>query len=122
MLQKITALTFRIKQILNSSTIAIVDTDSEMKLYSTLNEVKKDVSLILLDLTIASDLGIDLLIETRKRVKNTPIIVLTDARKRNLGWRIDYCFTSKRLAPKIKDSFILKDTPGSDHCPIGIKV
>ena len=43
-----------------------------------------------------------------------------DARKRNLGWRIDYCFTSKKLTPKVKGAFILKNIPCSDHCPIGI--
>ncbi len=44
-----------------------------------------------------------------------------NARERNLGWRIDYVFVSKSLAPKIKDAFILNNTKGSDHCPIGIR-
>jgi len=43
-----------------------------------------------------------------------------NARDRNLGWRIDYCFTSKGL--RIKDAFILNKVKGSDHCPIGINV
>jgi exodeoxyribonuclease-3 len=43
-----------------------------------------------------------------------------DARKRNLGWRIDYIFVSKSLVPKLKDAFIMKEVEGSDHCPIGI--
>ncbi|MBC8294224.1 MAG: exodeoxyribonuclease III [Pelagibacterales bacterium] len=43
-----------------------------------------------------------------------------NARDRNLGWRIDYCFTSKGLS--IKDAFILNKVKGSDHCPIGINV
>lgn len=45
-----------------------------------------------------------------------------NARARNLGWRIDYCFTSKSLAPKVKKAFILSDVIGSDHCPVGIDI
>jgi len=45
-----------------------------------------------------------------------------NARQRNLGWRIDYAFISKSLAPKIKNTFILDKVPGSDHCPIGIEI
>lgn len=44
------------------------------------------------------------------------------ARERNLGWRIDYVFASKKLTSKIKNAFILSDVPGSDHCPIEIKI
>ncbi len=46
----------------------------------------------------------------------------SSARERNVGWRIDYFFASKRLMPKIKKSFILADVYGSDHCPIGIEL
>ena len=45
-----------------------------------------------------------------------------NARERNLGWRIDYCFTSKSLNSKIKKAFILNKVKGSDHCPIGIEI
>ena len=45
-----------------------------------------------------------------------------NARERNLGWRIDYAFTSKKLTPKLKDAFILSNVKGSDHCPIGIEI
>lgn len=41
-----------------------------------------------------------------------------DARKKNVGWRIDYFFTNKEFLPKIKTSEILPDVLGSDHCPI----
>ncbi len=44
------------------------------------------------------------------------------ARKRNLGWRIDYIFISSFLAPQLKDAFILSEVMGSDHCPIGIEI
>jgi len=44
------------------------------------------------------------------------------ARERNLGWRIDYVFVSKPLSKKVKNSFILKNVYGSDHCPVGIEL
>ena len=47
---------------------------------------------------------------------------IAKARERNLGWRIDYAFTSKSLTPKLKKAFILRDVMGSDHCPVGINV
>lgn len=45
-----------------------------------------------------------------------------DARERNLGWRIDYVFASKKLNSKLKKAFILKNVMGSDHCPVGIEM
>jgi len=45
-----------------------------------------------------------------------------NARERNLGWRIDYIFTSKSLTLKLKNAFILSKVQGSDHCPIGIEI
>lgn len=45
-----------------------------------------------------------------------------NARQRNLGWRIDYAFVSKKLGAKLKNAFILPKTKGSDHCPIGVKI
>jgi len=47
---------------------------------------------------------------------------MAQARERNLGWRIDYIFVSNDLAPQLKDAFILKDTVGSDHCPVGVEI
>lgn len=44
------------------------------------------------------------------------------AREKNVGWRIDYFVVSDRLFPKVKDSFILGDVFGSDHCPVGIEI
>jgi len=40
------------------------------------------------------------------------------ARKRNIGWRIDYLLVSPGLAGFIRNSDILNDIMGSDHCPI----
>lgn len=42
------------------------------------------------------------------------------ARKRNIGWRIDYFCVSKRFAPRIDDAVILDQVHGSDHCPVGL--
>lgn len=41
-------------------------------------------------------------------------------RERNLGWRIDYFLVTKSLRPQLKKSLILKNIPGSDHCPIAL--
>ena len=43
-------------------------------------------------------------------------------RERNIGWRIDYVFVSDDLAPRVRDAFIERDVPGSDHCPVGIEL
>jgi len=43
-----------------------------------------------------------------------------NARKRNLGWRLDYIFASKVIIPKLQDAFILSNVFGSDHCPVGV--
>ena len=44
------------------------------------------------------------------------------AREKNVGWRIDYFVISDRLKEKLKDSFILNEILGSDHCPVGIEI
>ena len=40
------------------------------------------------------------------------------ARKKNLGWRIDYNMVTKELEPHLKRSAILCDAVHSDHCPV----
>lgn len=42
------------------------------------------------------------------------------ARKKNVGWRIDYALVSKDLETSVKDAFIHADELGSDHCPVGL--
>jgi exodeoxyribonuclease-3 len=42
----------------------------------------------------------------------------SNARARNVGWRIDYFFVSGSIAPKVRSSKIFADVHGSDHCPI----
>ncbi len=46
----------------------------------------------------------------------------TFARDRNVGWRIDYFFTSPHLLLKVKSTKILADYYGSDHCPIELEL
>lgn len=44
------------------------------------------------------------------------------ARDRNVGWRIDYWFVSKEVAPKIRSSKIHPEFYGSDHCPVSLEL
>lgn len=46
----------------------------------------------------------------------------TRARDRNVGWRIDYFFVSSEIIPKIKNTDMLSDYYGSDHCPILLEI
>lgn len=55
-------------------------------------------------------------------VKYTWWDMKTRARERNIGWRIDYIFTSKSLEGKIKQADILNTIFGSDHCPVMVEV
>lgn len=41
-----------------------------------------------------------------------------NARKRNIGWRIDYFLLSNVLKGSVKSASILADVHGSDHCPV----
>ncbi|SDP62845.1 exodeoxyribonuclease III [Desulforhopalus singaporensis] len=40
------------------------------------------------------------------------------ARKRNIGWRIDYFCVSENGRKGIRDALIKQDVMGSDHCPV----
>jgi len=44
------------------------------------------------------------------------------ARERNVGWRIDYHCVNEKFMKSIKESYILPDIMGSDHCPLAIKI
>ena len=48
--------------------------------------------------------------------------MVTRARDRNVGWRIDYFYISENLKKNITNAFVLSDVMGSDHCPIGIEL
>jgi len=47
---------------------------------------------------------------------------ITNARARNVGWRIDYHLVSESLMPAVTDASILSDVMGSDHCPIALEL
>lgn len=42
------------------------------------------------------------------------------ARKRNVGWRIDYFCVSEQLAGVMRGAEIHQDVLGSDHCPVSL--
>ena len=42
----------------------------------------------------------------------------SNARERNIGWRLDYWCVSKRIISAVKASRIRTDVFGSDHCPV----
>jgi exodeoxyribonuclease-3 len=42
------------------------------------------------------------------------------ARKRNVGWRLDYFFASEELRPFIREAAIHPEVNGSDHCPVSL--
>ncbi len=44
----------------------------------------------------------------------------SNARARNVGWRIDYIFVSASLKKHIESAEIHPDILGSDHCPVSI--
>ncbi|MEX0917450.1 MAG: exodeoxyribonuclease III [Candidatus Paceibacterota bacterium] len=46
----------------------------------------------------------------------------TRARDRNVGWRIDYFFTSRELQKRLKKATIHKEVFGSDHCPLSLEL
>jgi exodeoxyribonuclease-3 len=46
----------------------------------------------------------------------------TGARKRDIGWRIDYFFVSDDLIKNVKSAFVMPEVLGSDHCPVGLEL
>lgn len=45
-----------------------------------------------------------------------------NSRARNVGWRIDYWFVSKKLEQNVKSSKILMNHMGSDHAPVVLEI
>lgn len=45
-----------------------------------------------------------------------------NARKRNIGWRIDYFCVSEKLRTFIKKADIMTEVYGSDHCPVKLEL
>jgi exodeoxyribonuclease-3 len=48
--------------------------------------------------------------------------MITRARERNVGWRIDYFYASENLKDNIKSATIHSSVMGSDHCPIELEL
>lgn len=48
--------------------------------------------------------------------------MMSGARARNIGWRIDYFCVSESLRKKLKGASILSDVIGSDHCPVVLEL
>jgi len=46
----------------------------------------------------------------------------SNARARNIGWRIDYFLISSKLKSRLKSANIYPEILGSDHCPISIEL
>lgn len=44
----------------------------------------------------------------------------SNARARNIGWRIDYVLVSQALRPAVRSAGIHADVMGSDHCPVSL--
>lgn len=47
---------------------------------------------------------------------------MANARKKNVGWRIDYFCISLSLRPRLKGADILAHVGGSDHCPVTMEL
>ena len=45
-----------------------------------------------------------------------------NARKKNVGWRIDYFLVNESLKDKIIDAKIYNEVEGSDHCPVSLEI
>ncbi len=48
--------------------------------------------------------------------------VRTNAREKNIGWRLDYFFVHKKIRDRLVDAQILSEVMGSDHCPVMIRL
>ncbi len=48
--------------------------------------------------------------------------VMSGARAKNIGWRIDYFVCSSALRPRLKAAHIFPSITGSDHCPVGLEL
>lgn len=55
-----------------------------------------------------------------EKIQYTWWTYITNARQRNVGWRLDYFLVSKLLMPRVCDVVINENIFGSDHCPVTI--
>ena len=58
----------------------------------------------------------------KDEIKYTWWSYMGNARKNNVGWRIDYFVVSKDIINKVKGAYIYDEVMGSDHAPIGLDI
>jgi exodeoxyribonuclease III len=75
-----------------------------------------------IDRFISSDLIDIFRVLYPERVQYSWWTYISNARQRNVGWRLDYYLVSKGLLAKVKDVVIHEEIFGSDHCPVSILV
>ena len=46
----------------------------------------------------------------------------SNARERNIGWRLDYFWVTERFMPQVSSATIRNDIYGSDHCPVELEI
>lgn len=56
------------------------------------------------------------------RVQYTWWTYRMEARRRGIGWRLDYFLISPALLPRVREVTIHEDVPGSDHCPVELEL
>ena len=54
------------------------------------------------------------------RVQYTWWTFISNARDRNVGWRLDYYLVSQSLASRVEDVIVHDSVLGSDHCPVSL--
>ncbi|MEA3441757.1 MAG: exodeoxyribonuclease III [Chloroflexota bacterium] len=57
-----------------------------------------------------------------ERVQYTWWTYRYNARKRDIGWRLDYFMVSESLVDQVQDAVINDDVLGSDHCPVTLLI
>lgn len=57
-----------------------------------------------------------------EKVEYTWWTYITQARQRNIGWRLDYFLISACLVERIKQVEIQSKILGSDHCPVSLEI
>jgi exodeoxyribonuclease III len=56
------------------------------------------------------------------RIQYTWWTYISNARARNVGWRLDYFLTTDNLVPVVRASTIHDEIMGSDHCPVSLEI
>jgi exodeoxyribonuclease III len=54
------------------------------------------------------------------KVQYTWWTYITNARARNIGWRLDFFLVSEKLMSRVQDVIIHNELIGSDHCPVSL--